>query len=76
MDGGGYGKPKELWKGHFNSSSKTPESGEQFEQFFINASSWIMARGNRIAITIKGKMEGKSDQELENLAERMMGELA
>lgn len=69
IEGGGYGKPKELWKGHFTGNVK-PTQPQQFEQFFTNASSWILARGNRIAIAV-GK---KNEQELKDMAGRMMGD--
>ena len=72
-EGGSYGQPKELWKGHFAGNAMSTEP-QQFEQFFTNASSWILARGNRIAISIKKKLEGKSDPEaLESLARQMIG---
>ena len=73
-EGGGYGEPKPLWEKHFLGEVRPQEEG-QFKQFFTNASSWILARGNRIAISIKKKLEGKSDPEaLESLARQMIGE--
>lgn len=44
---GKYGGPKELWEGHFKGKVK-PEKKEQIEHFYVNASSWIMARGVRM----------------------------
>ena len=50
--GEGYGPPKELWAGHFFGSS-LPGNEKDFEQFFTNASAWILARGTRIALALE-----------------------
>lgn len=42
-----YGKPKELWKGHF-SGSVLPKEKQEIEEFYVNASCWIAARGTRM----------------------------
>lgn len=65
---GPYGFPRELWKEHFT-GDVMPLTESQFEEFFTNASSWILARGNRIAIAVKDKM--KENPDLEELAEQM-----
>lgn len=56
----GYGKPKELWKGHFT-SSVLPEKEGQFAEFFTNAAAWITARGTRIAVAL-AKSRGSSEE--------------
>lgn len=48
-DEGDWGKPKELWKGHFKGSVE-PKQVEQCEAFFTNASTWIWARGIRMVL--------------------------
>ena len=48
---GGYGMPKELWRGHF--SGRVMPQGDQREAFFTNASAWISARGARLAIALE-----------------------
>lgn len=68
-ENGGYGRPKELWKGHFENQGCMP-SGEQFSEFFTNASAWILARGMRIAPEVKKQLENK---DLYELARRMAG---
>lgn len=52
-----YGKPKELWKGHFAHPERLPKYPEQFSEFFINASDWIRERGTLIAQVIIGELE-------------------
>lgn len=59
---GKYGKPKELWVGHFKNSSKMPRN-DDFRQFFINASAYIEARGIRIANAIQTKLNEKKNTE-------------
>ena len=53
---GFFGEPKELWKGHFKNNN-LPSQEEDFIQFFSNASAWINARGERIAISVKKNLE-------------------
>lgn len=48
---GECGLPKELWSGHF-SESVAPNSKEEIEQFYSNASAQIMARGSRLLIEL------------------------
>ena len=48
---GGYGMPRELWRGHF--SGHVMPQGDQREAFFTNASAWISARGARLAIALE-----------------------
>lgn len=61
LDDGHFGTPKELWKNHFKdffiSGTALPDRPEQFEEFFDNASMWILARGERIAEVIMQKLE-------------------
>lgn len=49
---GSYGMPKELWQGHFKgydaSGTALPDSIEQIEQFYCNASCFITARSTRM----------------------------
>ncbi len=52
-DGIHYGKPKELWNGHFDPKAKILPEGEQFNELFINVSEWVIARGHRILESIK-----------------------
>lgn len=51
-DDGSYGMPKELWKGHFK-ESVLPNGIEQIEQFYVNASCFITARGIRMLIRLR-----------------------
>lgn len=54
------GAPKELWKGHFEEFEKGSDvlpSKQQCEEFFKNASMWILARGELIAEAIIQKLE-------------------
>lgn len=61
--GGGYGLPKELWDGHFF-GSHLPGNEKDFEQFFTNASAWILARGMRLVLALE-KREAL-DKEMQN----------
>lgn len=70
QEGGGYGQPKELWFGHFDGKS-LPEKREEFDTFFRNASSQIIARGLRIAMAAKDYLH---DKNLEQLAKQMTWE--
>lgn len=56
---GHFGKPKELWEGHFDNNN-LPNKEDVFNQFFTNASTWIRARGERIAISVKENL-GKDE---------------
>lgn len=47
-----YGKPKELWIGHFT-GEVLPENLEQCQEYFTNASKWIEERGKQMIVTIK-----------------------
>jgi hypothetical protein len=58
-----FGEPKNLWNGHIqkyiNSGRKSDliqQDEKDFEEFFTNASSWIVKRGNRIAEKIKNEI--------------------
>lgn len=62
LEGNGYGKPKELWKGHFT-SSVLPEEEGQFAEFFTNAADWITARGTRIAVALAKSLGSAEEQE-------------
>lgn len=68
-ENGGYSRPKELWKGHFENQANKP-SGEQFSEFFTNASAWILARGARIAPEVKKQLENR---DLYDLARQIAG---
>lgn len=68
QEGGGYGQPKELWFGHFDGES-LPKKQEEFDTFFRNASSQIIARGLRIAMAAKDYLQ---DKNLEQLAKQMI----
>lgn len=70
QEGGGYGQPKELWFGHFD-GKLLPEKQEQFDAFFCNASSQIIARGLRITMAAKDYLH---DKNLEQLAKQMTWE--
>ena len=50
IDKSGY--PKELWEGHFSGCS-LPQTPKQFEQFFVNATECILARGKLMANALK-----------------------
>ena len=69
----GYGRPKALWNGHFENQGNKP-SGEQFSEFFTNASAWILARGVRIALAVKDQLTDLPEEKLKELARRMAGE--
>ncbi len=47
-DEDGFGKPKELWEGHFEGNVK-PGKQEEFMQFFVNAKERILERGKLIS---------------------------
>lgn len=53
-DGQHYGRPRELWTGHF-SGNVTPDTEEQFQQFFENATKWIKNRGKYMFYKLKTK---------------------
>lgn len=57
-----YGKPKEFWAGHF-SGPLLPETKTQMECFCTNASSWILARGNRMAIALNEILHGLTSRQ-------------
>lgn len=48
-DGKAYGKPKELWEGHFNGSAlpqgENKDVNRMCNEYFKNAHDWIVARG-------------------------------
>lgn len=48
----GFGKPKELWTGHFT-GDVLPKSQDQFEEFFSNAAEWIQARSKRMVFVLR-----------------------
>lgn len=72
---GGWGKPKELWKGHFR-GAVLPKRVEQCEAFFTNASAWILARGIRMGLKTKEQLLLKpmSVKEQLKLAESLLPE--
>lgn len=72
-DDGNYGRPKELWDGHFG-GEVLPVEKEEFSEFFTNASAWILARGVRIALAIKDRLTDLPEEKLRELARRMAGE--
>lgn len=72
-DDGSYGRPKELWNGHFENQGNKP-SGGQFSEFFTNSSAWILARGVRIALAVKDQLTDLPEEKLKELARRMAGE--
>lgn len=47
--GSHFGRPRELWDGHFESCFELPRTEGEFEQFFVNARIRILARGKLIA---------------------------
>lgn len=49
---GCFGRPRELWDGHFTGDS-LPQTPEQFEQFFVNAKVRILARGRLMAAALR-----------------------
>lgn len=53
---GCFGRPRELWDGHFTGDS-LPKTPEQFEQFFVNAKVRILARGRLMAAALKTESE-------------------
>lgn len=65
-----YGMPKELWKGHFDSAKQGKvfpiknNEKDEFAQFFTNASAWITARGTRMAIELKNKLDREDVSEI------------
>ena len=65
----GWGKPKELWTGHFEGKTQ-PQLKQEFHAFFFHTACWIMARGLRIASAAKDYLYG---QDLEELARRLAG---
>lgn len=68
----GWGKPKELWAGHFDFvDNAKPKNLQEFHEFFFHAASWIPARGVRIATAAKDYLH---DKNLEQLAKRMTWE--
>lgn len=54
---GTYGEPKELWKGHF-SGAALPETIDQCNEYFKNASEWILARGKLMVEVLREKISG------------------
>lgn len=67
QEGNGYGKPKELWAGHFDGGG-LPKNEEQFKAFFTNSTEWITARGTRIAAAL-AKSRGSSEEPESNAGE-------
>lgn len=62
LEGEGYGKPLELWDGHFN-GKLLPDEEWQFEQFFVNARIRILRRGWLIAnALIENEKEDANDK--------------
>ncbi len=74
-EAGDWGRPKELWEGHFE-GSVPPEKTEQCEAFFTNASAWILARSTRMSGKVKEQYptEFSSVEELLELAETLLPE--
>lgn len=73
QEGSHYGKPKELWIGHFEGSVilGDVERCAQYTEFFTNASVLIHARSVRIALAVKNVLDGKSNKDLVELAQKM-----
>lgn len=57
-----FGRPKELWKGHFEGKPFSKESA--YSEFFYNSSSWIIERSRRIAMRLKSELSVKNNEEL------------
>lgn len=56
-EGANYGKPRELWSGHFsNETSVLPESEEQCNEYFKNANEWILQRGKLMFKELSNKI--------------------
>lgn len=74
QEGSHYGKPKELWMGHFGGSVILggDERCAQYTEFFTNASALIHARSIRIAMTVKNVLDGKNHEDLTALANKMV----
>lgn len=53
-DEGTFGRPKELWEGHF-AGKVLPENKHQFEEFFSNATEWISQRGVQMVSALRKK---------------------
>lgn len=49
IEGSRFGRPRELWDGHFESWRELPRTEGEFEQFFVNAKVRILARGTLVA---------------------------
>lgn len=62
QEGNGYGKPKELWTGHFDGGG-LPKNEEQFKAFFTNSTEWITARGTRIAAALAKSLGSAEEPE-------------
>lgn len=70
-DGNGhYGKPKELWTGHFESVERgcdnSPQKKSDYYEFWKNATEWIKARSLRIYLKFNncGGMSMNNDWEI------------
>ena len=69
-----FGAPKVLWKGHFDPKAAVLPTKQQCEEFFQNASLWILARGERIAEAIMQKLEEVLGQQFWTKDEKKLGE--
>lgn len=56
MEGSRFGRPRELWDGHFEAPNNLPRTNGEFEQFFVNAKVRILARGALIAERLKKEL--------------------
>lgn len=65
-----WGKPKELWTGHFEGSTE-PKLEPEFQEMFSRGGEWSKNRGKKIAMAAKEKLTA---QNLEQLAKRMTWE--
>lgn len=66
VEGAKYGKPKELWNGHFEKKGLPKkeiqhESKDQFQQFFEHATEMILERGRLIAKALVGELPDESE---------------
>lgn len=60
----GYAEPKELWEGHFRGAI-LPETTEQCNAYFKNASEWILARGKLMVEELKKEVNKKANESSE-----------
>lgn len=57
---GDYGVPRELWKGHlYKGVTSLPKTPAQIEEYFNNASEWILRRGKRMVEALEKTIQGE-----------------